>query len=210
MGGGMNRAELTLTVAQSLAAGIAGQAGKAGVTPESHARILLEAAFAARCGRCRPDTGAERDLDEQVRLAFACAGQADTAAIARTIGIPEARVMRILAGWRRVLGEEGGETEHAPPPSAGAGGNAPPALDDKAALLFVSIASAVASGRSKITNAELETELDLSPPAFAARRRRLVAAGLIETERKRKGAGRGMHYRLTDRGRAFLAEFGEG
>lgn len=71
-----------------------------GYTPTAYAHLLFEAGFAARVGQEKDAPVTDVELDEQVRLVFACAGQGDTAAIARATGMPEARVVRILDAWR--------------------------------------------------------------------------------------------------------------
>lgn len=71
-----------------------------GYTPTAYAHLLFDAGFAARVGQVRGDLVTDAELDEQVKLVFACAGQGDTAAIARATGLPEARVVRILDAWR--------------------------------------------------------------------------------------------------------------
>lgn len=71
-----------------------------GYTGTQYAELLLNAAFAARVGHERGEEPTDRELDEQVRLVFACAGQGSTAAIAKATGVPEHRVVRILEGWR--------------------------------------------------------------------------------------------------------------
>lgn len=68
----------------------------------AYAQLLFDAAFAARVGQMRDAPATDADLDDQVRLVFALAGQANTAAIARATGLPEARVTRILDGFRTV------------------------------------------------------------------------------------------------------------
>lgn len=72
-----------------------------GYSASGYATLLYEAAFSARIGQERGDPVTDADLDEQVRLVFACAGQADTAAIAKATGIPEPRVVKILQGWKQ-------------------------------------------------------------------------------------------------------------
>jgi len=71
-----------------------------GYTPTAYAHLLFDAGFAARVGQVRGDPVTDAELDEQVRLVFACAGQGDTMAIAKATGLPEARVVRILDAWR--------------------------------------------------------------------------------------------------------------
>lgn len=77
-----------------------------GYSAAGYAHLLFDAAFAARVGQERDDPVTDADLDEQVRLVFACAGQANTAAIARATGLPEARVERILAAWKTAAKSE--------------------------------------------------------------------------------------------------------
>ncbi len=72
-----------------------------GYTATGYATLLYEAAFAARIGQERDAPVTDVELDEQVRLVFACAGQGDTAAIAKAIGIPPARVEKILKAWKQ-------------------------------------------------------------------------------------------------------------
>lgn len=71
-----------------------------GYTTTAYAQMLFDAAFAARVGQQRNDPISDAELDEQVRLVFACAGQGNTAAIAKATGVPEARVTRILQALR--------------------------------------------------------------------------------------------------------------
>jgi len=71
-----------------------------GYSATGYAHLLFEAAFAARIGQERGDPVTDAELDQQVRLVFACAGQGDTAAIAKATGMPEARVERILHALR--------------------------------------------------------------------------------------------------------------
>lgn len=71
-----------------------------GYTPTAYAHLLFDAGFAARVGQVRGDPVTDAELDEQVRLVFACAGQGDTMAIAKATGLPEARVDRILQALR--------------------------------------------------------------------------------------------------------------
>lgn len=78
-----------------------------GYRPSGFAQLLFNAAYAARIGMERGEPADDAELDEQVRLVFALAGQADADAIARAIGIPADRVNRILDGFLHVMaGEE--------------------------------------------------------------------------------------------------------
>jgi hypothetical protein len=73
-----------------------------GYSPTAYAQLLFEAGFAARIGQERDDPASDAELDEQVRLVFACAGQGNTAAIAKATGLPEARAVKILDAWKTV------------------------------------------------------------------------------------------------------------
>lgn len=78
------------------------RAKELGQSPTAYAKMLFEAGFAARIGQERDAPLDDTELDEQVRLVFACAGQGNTASIAKSIGVPEARVVKILDGWRKL------------------------------------------------------------------------------------------------------------
>ena len=82
-------------------AALAKRATEMGVSTTGYAKLLFEAGFAARVGQERAEPSADAELDEQVRLVFALAGQADTAAISKATGVPEPRVVRILDAWRQ-------------------------------------------------------------------------------------------------------------
>jgi len=71
----------------------------------AYAQMLFDAGYAARIGQEREEPPVDRELDTQVRLVFACAGQADTAAIAKATGVPEPRVVRILEGFKALRRE---------------------------------------------------------------------------------------------------------
>lgn len=70
-----------------------------GYSTTGYAQLLFDAAFAARIGHERGDPVTDAELDEQVRLVFALAGQADVAAISKATGIKADLVERILTGW---------------------------------------------------------------------------------------------------------------
>ncbi len=78
------------------------RARELGLSATGLTTMFFDAGYAARIGQERDDPVSDADLDEQVRLVFACAGQSNTAAIARATGVPEARVERILAAWKTV------------------------------------------------------------------------------------------------------------
>jgi hypothetical protein len=73
-----------------------------GYSPTTYAQLLFEAGFAARIGQVRGAPVTDAELDEQVRLVFAFAGQGNTAAIAKATGMLEARVVKILDAWKTV------------------------------------------------------------------------------------------------------------
>lgn len=70
-----------------------------GYSATGYATLLFEAAFAARVGQERGNPASDTELDEQVRLVFALAGQADVGAISKATGIKVQTVERILDGW---------------------------------------------------------------------------------------------------------------
>lgn len=90
---------LTLQIPAVAMATLEKAAEKNGFKPSHYAQMLFDAAFAVRVGIDKRQTPLDRELDEQVRLVFAHAGQGTPAAIGRAIGIPADRVERILAAW---------------------------------------------------------------------------------------------------------------
>lgn len=76
------------------------RARRAGYSTTGYGQLLFDAAFAARIGQEREGAPVDGELDEQIRLVFCMAGQANTHAIAKATGIPEQRVERILEGFR--------------------------------------------------------------------------------------------------------------
>ncbi|WP_136617032.1 MULTISPECIES: hypothetical protein [Mesorhizobium] len=71
------------------------------LSPTGLAKLLFEAGFAARIGQERAAPVDDAELDAQVTLVFACAGQGDVAAIAKATGVKPQTVSRILEAWRR-------------------------------------------------------------------------------------------------------------
>lgn len=94
------RKQFGIAVSATVHDGVAKRAAQLGMAPTSYAKLLFEAGYAARIGQERGEEPADAELDEQVRLVFALAGQADTAAIAKATGVPEPRVVKILDAWR--------------------------------------------------------------------------------------------------------------
>lgn len=94
--------EFGIVVSLKVYEGVTRRAKEIGVSATDLATMFFDAGYAARIGQERDDPVSDAELDEQVWLVFACAGQANTAAISRATGLPEARVERILAGWKTV------------------------------------------------------------------------------------------------------------
>jgi hypothetical protein len=77
------------------------RAGEKGLSVGGYAKLLFEAAYAARVGREKEMPVTDADLDGQVRGVFCLAGEFDTATIAKALGVPESLVVKVLDGWRR-------------------------------------------------------------------------------------------------------------
>ncbi|MEQ9247049.1 MAG: hypothetical protein RLO21_13760 [Nitratireductor sp.] len=77
-----------------------------GYKVNDYARMLFDAAYAARVGQERGDAPLDRDLDRQVRSVFMLA-DCEPDFIAEALGIPKERVRKIIAGWKQVLANGG-------------------------------------------------------------------------------------------------------
>lgn len=89
--------QITFKVSAKVHARLGEMAGEANVAPTTYARMLFDAAYAVRCG-----VHSEPGLDDQVARVLMLFGlDMDTARIARRVGIPEHRVVRILDAWRQ-------------------------------------------------------------------------------------------------------------
>lgn len=97
---GLKLVPLSLQIPAVAMAALEKAAAKNGFRPSQYALMLFAAAFAARVGIDRQQAPLDRDLDEQVRLVFAHAGQGTAAAIGRAVGMPADRVEHILAAWQ--------------------------------------------------------------------------------------------------------------
>lgn len=95
------RKQFAFNVSPKVFEAVAKRARQQGLPPTTFAKMLFEAAFAARVGQERGDPVTDTELDEQVRLVFACAGQGDVAAIAKATGVKAALVEKILTAWRK-------------------------------------------------------------------------------------------------------------
>lgn len=110
---GKESEQITFNVTPKVKARLREGGEKLGYATGRYAKMLFEAGYAARIGQERDQPPIDRELDDQVRLVFALAGQADTKAIAKAVGIPEERVVRILDGWREVgKGEKPAKGNH--------------------------------------------------------------------------------------------------
>lgn len=190
---------LTLKVHPRMAEGLRARGAAMGnMTGEAYAGLLLEAAYAARIGRERGEAPADRDLDAMVRLVLACAGAADTATIATFLGIPEATVERVLAGWRLAAG---GTPARPKAPAA-----SPPArrhadLTDMQMQLFLHLAETCGNGEAAASLKRIGAALGVSEQSMHNALKVLVKAGLVLWT-----AGNGRipaRARLTDAGKAL-------
>ncbi|EHK56835.1 hypothetical protein [Allomesorhizobium alhagi] len=72
-----------------------------GYSASAYAQMLFDAGFAARLGQMRGDPVSDAELDEQVKLVFALAGQGNAAAISKATGVKEVLVTKILNAWKK-------------------------------------------------------------------------------------------------------------
>lgn len=95
-----NTVPVSLNLDRRMFTGIEKRAGELNTRPSEYVRQLLEAAYAARIGFERGEESFDQDLDRQVRQVFLIA-ECEPEFIAATVGIPEDRVKRIIAAWRK-------------------------------------------------------------------------------------------------------------
>ncbi|MER9814266.1 hypothetical protein [Mesorhizobium sp. M0129] len=95
------RKQFGIAVSPKVYDSVAKRAREQGLSPTGLAKLLFEAGFAARIGQERDAPVDDTELDHQVTLVFACAGQGDIKAIAKATGVNMALVERILEAWRR-------------------------------------------------------------------------------------------------------------
>ena len=96
----LERKQFGIAVSPKVFDGIAARAKTLGLSPTAYAKILLEAGYAARIGHERGTPVSDAELDEQVKLVFACAGQGNAAAICKATGVKETLVIKILDGFK--------------------------------------------------------------------------------------------------------------
>ncbi|WP_292587176.1 hypothetical protein, partial [Mesorhizobium sp.] len=97
----VERKQFAIAVSPKVFDAVGKRAREQGLSPTAYAKLLFEAGFAARVGQERAMPADDAELDEQVRLVFACAGQGDVAAIAKATGVKPALVETILKAWRK-------------------------------------------------------------------------------------------------------------
>ena len=102
MTGQPERRQFGIAVSLKVYEGVARRAAERGLSPTALAKMFFEAGYAARIGQERGTPVDDAELDEQVRLVFACAGQGDIRAIARATGVKPDLVGKILEGWKQV------------------------------------------------------------------------------------------------------------
>lgn len=116
-------APVSLAIPVPMYAALVKRAAPLNIRPSEYAHRLLNAAWAARVSDERGEESGDAALDRQVKQTFLLA-DCEPEFIANALGIPQARVERILDGWRTELGR----TERAAPSA-----NATPAAVDQAA-----------------------------------------------------------------------------
>ncbi|MBP0439606.1 hypothetical protein [Tianweitania sediminis] len=98
---------LTVQLLPKAFANLQEQAKAKGYTANKYTQLLFDAAFAARIGQVRGAPATDAELDEQVRLVFACCGEAEPAAIAKATGLPIERVELVLDGLKQAAKAKG-------------------------------------------------------------------------------------------------------
>lgn len=96
----VERKQFAIAVSPKVFDAVGKRAREQGLSPTAYAKLLFEAGFAARIGQERGLPADDAELDEQVRLVFACAGQGDVAAIGKATGVKPSLVEKILTAWR--------------------------------------------------------------------------------------------------------------
>lgn len=123
---------IQITVSERAKETLARQAQARGLSMTKWANHLFDAAFLSACAREKSMPGTDADLDAIVgaTLLLRAREKWDTATIARSLGVSEPTIVRILDAWREYrAGEEGRQPERkavgapartpkAPPPGA--------------------------------------------------------------------------------------------
>lgn len=95
---------ITLLLPEPMVARMEERARIMGRRLTDYVRLLLDAAYAARCAHEKGEASYDRDLDRQVRLVFLLS-DCEPDFIAETLGLPKARVKAIVEGWKSEAGE---------------------------------------------------------------------------------------------------------
>ncbi|MER9056460.1 hypothetical protein [Mesorhizobium sp. M0910] len=97
----IERKQFAFAVSPKVYEAVTKRARSQGMSPTGYAKLLFDAAFAARIGQERGDPASDAELDRQVTLVFACAGQGDAEAISTATGVRLSLVTMILRAWRK-------------------------------------------------------------------------------------------------------------
>jgi hypothetical protein len=118
-----------LSLPQRMFDALADRARVMNVKPAEYVRRLVDAAYAARIGQERAEEPLDRDLDRQVRAIFLMA-DAEPEYIATALGLPRARVEKIIAGWKQAGSSLASRDEPAAAPPVPPAPRATAAADD--------------------------------------------------------------------------------
>lgn len=97
-------ATIAFAIPKDIHARISERARSMSLGVPQYARRLFEAAYLCRIGQERGDEPSDQKLDRQVREVFLMA-DAEPEFIAEALGLPQARVEKIIAGWQQVATE---------------------------------------------------------------------------------------------------------
>jgi hypothetical protein len=120
------------------------RAGEKGLSVGGYAKLLFEAAYAARVGGEKDMPVTDAELDQQVRAIFCLAGEFDERAIAKATGFPKSLVGDILKGFEIVaptLRQNVPEGEATAPPSGPMRHGWPPEIYEKVRQMWAAGAS---------------------------------------------------------------------
>lgn len=91
------RTQINFEVDERVSTRLAKMAGDRGVSRIGYAKMLFEAAYAARCG-VQPDA----EIDEQIKIALVLwAARQDTATIAKAVGLSESTIVKAIDCWKQ-------------------------------------------------------------------------------------------------------------
>lgn len=97
MNASTDKRQINLSISETVYSRLVTHARNASMPVSSYARVLFEAAYAARCG----ETG-DRDLDATVAGVLILSGVGlDSETVARALKTDDATVLRIAEAWRK-------------------------------------------------------------------------------------------------------------